>query len=99
MTEPPNTERSVTPESLGLILRVARKQYGCNGDGSASHRHADDCTRIIFPREFYVEYVGDVPAYQSGSRITEECCREFWGFEVYIPRGEKGRLVRRGYRS
>ena len=62
----------------GFTWRTARKEHNCKGDGSASHRHAEDCPQTIQPGMGYVEYYGDTPAYQSGTRITAECYRRWW---------------------
>jgi hypothetical protein len=66
----------------GLMFRTARKTHRCNGDGSASHRHAVDCAREIQPGEQYVECFWDTPAYQSGSRVSMACARAFYGVEA-----------------
>jgi hypothetical protein len=62
----------------GFHSRTARKEHQCYGDGSVSHRHADDCPKAIVPGMGSIEYYVDTPAYQSGSRITTECYRRWW---------------------
>jgi hypothetical protein len=51
------------------LYRVARKRWACNcpGNGHENCPH-DDCAQEIAPGERYVEYLGEAPAYQSGSR-------------------------------
>jgi hypothetical protein len=66
----------------GFFWRTARKEHKCKGDGSTSHRHAANCPLVIRAGEDYVEYYGDTPAYQSGSRITVPCFREWWPDEA-----------------
>jgi hypothetical protein len=67
----------IEPSSDDSIIRTARKTYQCAGDGSASHRHADDCPRIIVPGVRHIEYVGEAAAYQSGSRHSMACALRF----------------------
>lgn len=63
----------------GLILRVARKQWACEGDGRhEAPQHAPGCSLTIFAGEHYVEYVGEAAAYQSGSRHSPECAAAFY---------------------
>lgn len=62
----------------GCIVRVARKGHPCDGDGSSSRRHADNCSRTIWRGDQYVEYVGATPAYQSGSRHSLACAHAFY---------------------
>lgn len=65
------------PEQIGLVLRVARKQWGCCEGGEPA-----TCDGTIFAREHYVEYVGEVAAYQSGSRYCLPCAERTWGVRV-----------------
>lgn len=60
------------------IERRAAKRHECEGDGSSDPRHADDCPRVIEPGEDYIEYLGETPAYQSGSRHSIPCAVEFF---------------------
>lgn len=78
-----------------LILRVARKQWACEGDGRhEAPQHAPDCSLVILPREHYVEYVGESAAYQSGSRHSPECTATFYGARIeYADGGRSAALV------
>lgn len=68
---------AVIEHDENVIVRTARKTHQCEGDGSASHRHADDCPRVIYPGVRYVEYVGEAAAFQSGSRHSMTCALHF----------------------
>jgi len=65
----------------GLMLRTARKSHMCAGDGSASHRHAEDCPRRIVPGTKYIECFWSTPAFQSGTRVSMACAVTFYGVE------------------
>ena len=67
-------------ERDGLIPRTARKAWTCEGDGSASHRHADDCPHTIAPGQRYVECLWEAPAYASGTRVSMPCAVAFYGW-------------------
>ena len=64
-----------------LIERTARKNYDCDGDGSASHRHAPTCPKVICAGERYVECFWESPAYSSGSRKSLACAKAFYGWD------------------
>ena len=64
----------------GCIERTARKHYSCVGSGSRDivrYPHASDCPQSINPGERYVEFLGESPAYESGSRHTLACARRY----------------------
>lgn len=64
----------------GTFVRTARKEHGCDGNGAAGEyrAHAEGCARKIAKGERYVEYVGEVAAFQSGSRHTVACADAFF---------------------
>jgi hypothetical protein len=64
---------------METLVRRARKRYDCVGSGGADPKHAEGCPRVIEPGDEYVEYFGEAPAYQSGSRHTLACGMEFLG--------------------
>ena len=59
---------------INSIIRRARKEYPCEGSGSALH----SCPNIIKPGDQYLEYFDEVPLYQSGSRHCMECANNFF---------------------
>lgn len=64
-------------------VRTARKEWECAGDGKAHHpNHASACPRVIHPGEDYLEYLGDAPAYQSGTRHSLACAVAFYGVTI-----------------
>lgn len=67
-----------SPDELALVLRVARQQWGCE---DAEHEYPD-CDATIFPREHYVEYLGESSAYESGHRYCLACARRVWNVRV-----------------
>lgn len=56
------------------IFRTARKAHRCNGghDGTTRTR----CDKPIAKGEQYVEYVGEVPLWQSGYRYHHVCAEQ-----------------------
>lgn len=60
----------------GCIEREARQRWICTGDGALGF--AERCTGIIEAGERYVEYLGETPAYQSGTRKCLACAQEFY---------------------
>ncbi len=67
-----------TPRFMGTLLpRRARKAWPCEGNGSSAPSHAPNCPATIDRGYFYIEYLGESGAYQSGSRHCIECAREF----------------------
>lgn len=61
-----------------LILRTARKVYRCEGSGSIPPKLAASCTGRIEKGQRYVEYLGEVPDYSSGSRHCIACHNMTW---------------------
>lgn len=55
-------------------FRKARKQHHCWGghNGTKNTR----CNEPIAPGSTYIEYVGEVPCFQSGYRYHYECARQ-----------------------
>ncbi len=51
-------------------IRRARKQHRCSDIFSTKR---EPCRRPIAKGEYYVEYVGETPSYQSGERYHLEC--------------------------
>lgn len=64
-------------DTEGLLLRTARKDWPCVGDGSWKSRHTPDCEGIK-EGESYVECVWETPAYQSGARVSLACAEAFY---------------------
>lgn len=64
----------------GLVLRTARKEHECHGSGGRPNRHADTCAGTIEPTQRYVEVMWEAPAFASGSRVSMECARAFYGW-------------------
>lgn len=60
-----------------IIIRKARKDWRCWGDGASKANHAPGCSTQILKGQKYVEYVGETPAYQSGSRHSMACAAAF----------------------
>lgn len=56
------------------FIRKARKEYLCQGSGSALH----SCSNIINKGDTYLEYVGERALYQSGTRHCMECANKFY---------------------
>lgn len=85
MTRPTLIESA--PCAPECIVRRARKRWRCHartpGTGSWSAR--PKCPNIIAPGEYYIEYVGETPGYQSGERICLSCASS--------PNGEIGQVV------
>jgi hypothetical protein len=69
----PAEYREGWPEE-NAIYRTARKRYRCTGNGPTN---SPGCTGTIAPGDHYVEYVGDVPAYQRGSTVCMPCALAF----------------------
>jgi hypothetical protein len=55
-------------------FRKARKQHCCWGGHNGEKR--TPCSEPILSGSPYVEYVGEVPAFQSGHRYHYECARQ-----------------------
>lgn len=60
------------------ILRTARQAWPCDGDGRMRNPE-HKCGGTIEKGQQYVEYVGEVPAYASGSRHCIACHNHYWG--------------------
>ena len=60
-------------------LRRARLNWKCAGNGACgdARKHAKGCDGWIVEGQQYVEYVGEVAAFQSGSRHSMKCADEF----------------------
>lgn len=78
----------VSERDPNLIVRVARKAWTC-----AAREHHVDCGVTIRPGSIYVEYVGEAPAYQAGTRYSLTCAREAFG-DIEVPTCSHG--VQRG---
>ena len=61
-----------------VIERKARKRWRCQGDGARPPRHAPGCPEVIEPGARMIEYVGETPMYQSGSRHSLACATAFY---------------------
>ena len=56
------------------IFRKARKPHRCYGGHDGTRRTR--CGELIQAGAEYVEYVGEVPLWQSGYRYHHECARQ-----------------------
>lgn len=63
--------RQPDPLPNDLILRTARKRWSCKR-----------CRTTIAIGERHLEYVGEVPAYQSGERYCAVCAEEAWDVDI-----------------
>lgn len=63
-----------------LISRRARKAHKCRGNGAGGEyrKFADLCPGTIAIGDRYVEYVGEVPAFQSGTAHCVPCYEAFF---------------------
>lgn len=60
------------------VERTARKHWECEGNGRGGY--SPECLKTsgdINPGDRYVEYLGETPAYQSGSRHCLHCAKMF----------------------
>lgn len=55
------------------IYRTAKKRWTCHAAGGSPRVHAPECSGHIEKGEAYVEYVGEVSGYQSGTRHSLAC--------------------------
>lgn len=78
----PGAQAAHWADDSGLVLRQARKEWTCEGDGAAHPTHAPDCPGSIRGGDQYVECLWEASAYQSGSRHTIACAVAFYGVEV-----------------
>jgi hypothetical protein len=60
-----------------LVVRTARKTWRCVSSSGAEAQPSCPGTEIR-PGELYVEYLGDAPAYGSGSRYHPGCAIATW---------------------
>jgi hypothetical protein len=56
-----------------ILRKRARRDWPCWGDGARRAAHADGCAGTITAGTAYAEYIGETPAYQSGSRHSMPC--------------------------
>lgn len=70
-----------TTNDSGLVPRTARIEHECNGDGSTAHRHAATCGRTITMGTKYIEVMWEAPAFHSGTRVSMECARAYYGWK------------------
>jgi hypothetical protein len=63
------------------IVRIARRKWTCRGDGAVPPytQFAPACQQTIHAGDRYLEYVGESPAYQSGTRHCWACALAFYG--------------------
>lgn len=62
------------PEST--FVRTARKEHRCCGGYDHDKQERVKCTVVITRGERYIEYCGEVGAYQSGSHYHLDCARQ-----------------------
>jgi hypothetical protein len=70
------TERGLADGAL--VVRTARKDWRCEGDGAAHPRYSRGCWREIRQGFRYLEVLWTAPAFASGTRVCEACAREFY---------------------
>jgi hypothetical protein len=76
--------------SSGLILRTARKPHTCNHftlvvDGTLDRMGRTPrvyCETPIRPGDRYLEYLGESPAFHSGSAYCAEHALAEWGVKI-----------------
>ena len=65
----------------GCILRMGRKAHRCSGNGASALGPCREyaCTDRAIPiGTVHVEYIGDVPRFQSGSRHCLACAEAYF---------------------
>lgn len=63
-----------------LIIRKARKQWVCNGNGAAGDykRRSSNCVIYITPGLEYVECRYEARAFEQGTCVCMSCAKEFY---------------------
>lgn len=62
----------------GVVLRRAsRKRWLCSGDGARRANHAAGCSGWIERGQPCAEYLGETPAYQTGTHHSLLCADAF----------------------
>jgi hypothetical protein len=72
---------SLTEQAMsdgGLVIRTARKDWHCEGNGAAHPTYSAGCWHEIRRGFRYLEVLWSAPAYASGTRVCEACAREFY---------------------
>lgn len=75
-----------------VVIRRARKRHGCAGGHNGTQRTV--CHSPIHYGEYYVEYVGESPLYQSGQRYHADCASQQG---LLVRREPIGKLLAGGY--
>jgi hypothetical protein len=71
--------RLLDDDGGALIIRRARKDHRCHGNGAAHTAFALDCRGRIVLGECYLEVLWSAPAYASGQRVCSACALAFFG--------------------
>lgn len=76
------TRKADKDEAL-QVAEAQRAKFGARatiGVGQQKNpEYRPDCLRIIQPGDSYAEYLGEAPAYQSGTRYCARCTTAAWG--------------------
>ena len=73
--------KDTAPEGLieGCIVRRARRDFRCHGDGAGSQvRQYAAGHHDIAPGDMCIEYVGETPAFQTGPHVCIPCATAFY---------------------